>query len=707
MRREDLFEAIGMVKESQLAVCEKHRNPSVVTHREDSKMKNGKYSANSKRKGMPKIWLIAAIIAAMVFLMGCAVAYVLSLDNLVLGTEYIEDRTGITEPRTQLSLQGFVGSNSYQAAKEWFDFLQTYDPDGAIEFSDEADNVEFPEDYQFYHLYSLEMKEKLDEICQKHDLELLGPMLVDTTAENMFYELGINGILQEGAQAEIEWSTGGPGYFFRNGTFDVEFRVTLTGENNPWPYDNVVFFRCHNKSSFDTVFLSMADPTQFEEWNYTTSAGVEVLLVMGPDGALIVADIGDYFITVGGIESKAGNILDGEHTMTREDLEAYAEIFDFSIRPRRLTSEQVAAINARYDAHWAEIEAKQKEQNEKFQEYLGRASYDARVKFHLERDIEATRMGYTFYDFDNNGVEELVIGRDGYIEYIYTEKDGETAEILGWLKMGDTYLATDGTLVIMSDNTYRFFHVENGERIMDYWVERRTYWGHSDESPWRLCYGVDDDRPITEEEYYEYCNFKERVVLDMLPLTDYPLPKPANYNTDGRDVTLYNTATSYEEMIRNYIINPVELQPGVFSEPKYAMLDLDMDGQEELIIDEEEYRAVYTMTDDELVCLYSGASYYGAGLNICRGNIIEIIHTYSGENKVYCYYRMSGTGGEMVEYLRYDAERNPQNPWFRSTDGSGQDISLEPITKAEFDRIRNTYAPLELEWKPITEYPLE
>ena len=708
MTREDLLHAIGTVEESRLARCEKHRNPSVVTHREDSKMKNGgKYCKQTKSRRMPRVWLIAAIIAAMVFLMGCAVAYVLSLDNLVLGTEFIEDRTGETEPRTRLSLQGYVGSPSYQAAKEWFDFLQTYDPDGAIEFSDEANNVEFPEDYQFYHLYSVEMKEKLDQICQKYDLELLGPMIVDTTAENMFRELGINGILREGAQAEIEWSTGGPGYFFRNGTFDIEFRVTLTGENNPWPYDNVVFFRCHNKSSFDTVFLSMADPTQFEEWNYTTSAGVEVLLVMGPDGALIVADIGDYFITVGGIESKAGNILDGEHTMTREGLEAYAEIFDFSIRPRRLTAEQVAAINARYDAHWAEIEAKQKEQNEKFQEYLGRASYDARVKFHLERDTEATRMGYTFYDFDNNGVEELVIGRDGYIEYIYTEKDGETAEILGWLKMGDTYLATDGTLVIMSDNTYRFFHVENGERIMDYWVERRTYWGHSDESPWRLCYGVDDDRPITEEEYYEYCNFKERVVLDMLPLTDYPLPEPANYNTDGRDVTLYNTATSYEEMIRNYIINPVELQPGVFSEPKYAMLDLDMDGQEELIIDEEEYRAVYTMTDGELVCLYSGASYYGAGLNICRGNIIEIIHTYSGENKVYCYYRMSGTGGEMVEYLRYDAERNPQNPWFRSTDGSGQDISLEPITKAEFDRIRNTYAPLELEWKPITEYPLE
>ena len=73
MRREDLFEAIGKVKESQLAVCEKHRNPSVVTHREDSKVNNGgKYCKQTKSKRMPRIWLIAAIIAAMVFLMGCA-----------------------------------------------------------------------------------------------------------------------------------------------------------------------------------------------------------------------------------------------------------------------------------------------------------------------------------------------------------------------------------------------------------------------------------------------------------------------------------------------------------------------------------------------------------------------------------------------------------------------------------------------------------
>ena len=129
MRREDLFESIGMVEESRLARCENNRNPSLVIHREDSKMKNGKYFADTKRKGMPKIWLIAAIIAAMVFLMGCA-WIILRMQDMKLGDETLYydvfDDEGFVgrEPVEMevLTFAGVKGSPSYQAAKEWFDF---------------------------------------------------------------------------------------------------------------------------------------------------------------------------------------------------------------------------------------------------------------------------------------------------------------------------------------------------------------------------------------------------------------------------------------------------------------------------------------------------------------------------------------------------------------------------------------------------------
>lgn len=658
----------------------------------------------ASRHRVKKMWLIAAIVALVSILIGCAAAYILSLDQVILGTEYIEDRAGVTEPRTRISLQGYAGSPSYQAAKEWYEFEQTYDPDGTILSSVSNDEMIIPEKYQSYNCYTQEMTSKVDELCQKYGLETQGKVIFPLADEDFYTTLRLDRLVKENAAAQCDLS---PEYFYQTGTFMLSCGTTLTGENSPWPYPISYQYRCVMKSDLDTVFLSVRDAESYDQWAYTTSDGMVLLLAISEDKALLIADLENAFVTMNILNPRVGDILTGEQTITRAAMEAFAETFDFSFTPQRPTAQQVAALEAKYDAFLAEQEAYRQEQQEEFEEYLGRASYDARVKYHLEHETKAVRMGYTFYDFDGNGVEELVIGRDGYIEYIYTEKDGETAAIIGWpnLSLGVSYLATDGTLVNISGDTYRFFHVENGEKVSDYWVERRSYWGYTEESPWRLCYSIDDDRPITEEEYHEYCNSKERVVLNMLPLIDYPLPEPANYNTDGKDITLYSLAETYEELIRTYIINPVEVQPGVFSEPKYALLDLDNDGQEELIIDEEEYRAVYTTANGKLVPMYSGETYYDTGLNICKGNIIEIIYSYSGENKTYCYYRMSGTTGEMLEYLRYDAERDPENPWFRSTDGSGQDASLEPITQAEFDRIQKTYTPLELDWKPAAEYP--
>ena len=43
MRREDLFDAIGMVNEDRLIRCEKLRKPSVTTQRKDIGMHIGKY----------------------------------------------------------------------------------------------------------------------------------------------------------------------------------------------------------------------------------------------------------------------------------------------------------------------------------------------------------------------------------------------------------------------------------------------------------------------------------------------------------------------------------------------------------------------------------------------------------------------------------------------------------------------------------------
>ena len=71
---------------------------------------------------------------------------------------------------------------------------------------------------------------------------------------------------------------------------------------------------------------------------------------------------------------------------------------------------------------------------------------------------------------------------------------------------------------------------------------------------------------------------------------------------------------------------------------------------------------------------------------------------------MYCYYQLQNGVAVMVVYLRYDQQKNPENPWFYSSDASGLDVSLESMTQKEFDAYRNAYTPIELELKPLTDF---
>ena len=657
-------------------------------------------------KHSPKrIWLIAAVVALLLLLMGCTVAYVLSLDNMVLGTEYFEDRNGETEPRTQLSLQGFVGSNSYQAAKEWYEFEQSYDPNREIMDTLTHEEMKMPEEYLSYHCYTPEMTAKVDEICRKYGLEKQGEALIPVYEDDFYDVLQIRSILKDDAEAEVEIS---PVYFYRTGSFMLSCETKLTGNNNLWIYPIEYQYYCVMKTDFDTVGLNIGEEKSYDQWTYTTRDGTELLLAISEDKALLIADLEKFFVTMNILNPRVGDIIVGEQLMTRNVMEAFAETFDFSFMPQRPTEEQIAQIRAKELAFAEERKAKLEAIEEENQKLFGQESYEARVKFHLENGYEdSLRMGYAFYDIDKNGVEELLIGTDGYINYIYTDTGSEAAAIIGWPDYATAYFTEDGTIVNTDDYHTWFYQLDHTEKVNSYYVTYRPNWYPESESPWRLCYSFyTDERPITQEQYNQYRSGEGRVVLDFLPLAEYPLPETPNIHADGKDVTWIHAGDTYEELIRECVLNPREKMPDVYYDSFYTLRDLDEDGQEELILDNGYTRAVYTVENGKAVAMYSVSSISDAVLHICEGNIIEVIHSYPGQNKAYCYYRMSGTTGKMVEYLRYDADKNPQNPWFRSTDATGQDISLEPITKAEFDRIRITYAPLELDWKPVTEYPL-
>ena len=136
---------------------------------------------------------VAAVIALMLFLMGCAAVVLFHLNDLKIGEQaytqhplYLEDgsKTPATEKVKEIiSVQGFAESPNQKAAKEWYAFTKAYDiaqkyPDGIPDFTP-------PKDYDAYWVPTQELADKVDDICKKYDLKLAGEgALLLTQAES-------------------------------------------------------------------------------------------------------------------------------------------------------------------------------------------------------------------------------------------------------------------------------------------------------------------------------------------------------------------------------------------------------------------------------------------------------------------------------------------------------------------------------------------
>lgn len=697
MRREDLFNAIGMVEESRLARCEKNQHPFTATGRANSKVKTGgKYAAKSKRKGMSKVWLVAAIIAAMVLLMGCAIV-LKSLGMLSMGTTNvdipIDYHNSVTEERSVLSLQGYQGTPGYQAALEWNQFLDTYDPDGSILASlPDKKNTGIPAEYSAYSCYTQEMKAKIDEICAKYGLELLGKSYLEDTNEEFFGALGIDGIIVENAQAEVVLY---PEYYYRDGTFVVYGLTTLTGDNTPWQFPIEFNLRCVMKSSFDCVTNHIKDLSGFTEWTYTLSDGTEVLLALSKEGAFIIADCTDCFITITLETTVQKWYMDEPVTMDKAALEAVANTFDLTFHPQK---PDVAAAEAREEARYQEYLRQTEAAQKANEEFYGKGSYAERIRYNIQEEYRSDRYGYVLMDLDGNGIAELLIGQDGWFKHLYTVS-GETTTALidaNILPYANYYLCEGNIIAMVVDqHTYQFGKVVGDHMQWDVILEYDDR--HYPEHPWRKIHYdgyIKDSDPIPESEFNAIIHSYKRVVIDTTPLSEFPQETEVVRSPDKMYPDIYR---NFEEMILSRLDSD---ERDAYS---FALLDFDGDGQEELIVYERTFTSIYTMTDGVLNTIISAYD-----ITICEENIIKKTMRYSEDTYAVCYYQIvEGNQTKLVEYLRYDADRDPMNPWFRSTDASGFDGTLVPITEHEFDRIMDSYKDVGLEMKPLSEYPFD
>lgn len=644
-------------------------------------VRSGNIPASGKKLVSKKLWLIAAIITLILLLVGCAVVYVLSLQDLKIGENTVTEPEHyganwvVIEAKEKtyeyLSVQGSVDSPNQQAVKEYRDYLDAIDRDTVTDEEKAAKRREIAEKYGL---------KLLSEGISIHYLQ--GDALPDKLQFPNFY--------MEQPYAQLHYVSGG---FHREGNFRIHLNIEPVDGLLDWPYFITAEYRYYEKDYFVYDYISVEHLDSFQEWEYTMPDGKPVLLALGKEDALIIAERENGTFCVN-FDSHIG--ID---TISKETLEKIADLFDFSYVPY-LTDAEIQAVEIKLQ----EVEAQQYQQSlaqqAQWEASLKKEGFAGWVRQTLEGRSydEVIDLGYAFHDIDGNGVDDLLIGRDGYCTAIYWEVNGETIQFSNAAALlFPCENQTIGYTLTPFDTNYFFTRADNGTTMG---VANIKYIPGHPEGEYRKAdmnhwnrYDI-----ITKEEFDSIMNSYVRIPITFLPLTEYPLDETVQL--EDRSQLYSESAEKYEDIIRMRLTSKEEHWPRW----KYDIRDLNDDGVEEMIWSEDGRIWIYATVDGAIIS-YNMVS--DGSMRPCEDGIVEAIQHYGPVNMTYRYYRLEKERVVLVDYLRYDVDRDPENPWFRSPDLTGQDFTLEPISEMEAKSIIASYDSLDIDMKPIADYPFE
>lgn len=476
----------------------------------------GKRKASSDpargRKLFRKPLVIAAMIALMLFLMGCAIV-AMRLQHLTIrdDTAAPPETLANGEELNLISIQGYMGSDSYKAFKEWQEFLNAYDTDGSILAAN--DDFRKPDAYFSYSCYSQEMADKLAEICGKYALEPLGKPWFYDRAEDVFDAVGIESAFSEQTEAQNI-----SGYCYQDGSFQLEGDLELTGEWN----ELVSFdYRSVQKTSFDGVARNIGNVDAWDQWNYTMKDGTTVLLALQEESGLIIADKEDSFVTVAALGVFANGYAFGEVPNDRAFLEAFCDAFDFSYQTQPVDPAEADAL------YQAQLERDANEAPHSvsiidaayLSDYAGWIDY--MVNEEKYQDLE-----YALIDVNDDGVEELLLrsvnhfgftGDENCFFALVTMEDGKINRMM---EGGNFYLCEGNVIEVDwgSGHSYSTFDLVAESRFIvtvDYY-EQTGQWSRRDDEYNEQA--VD----ITEEEANAIMAQYPRIPIDFKPAEEFP-----------------------------------------------------------------------------------------------------------------------------------------------------------------------------------------
>lgn len=679
----ELFRALGGVSTENLAGADRLQRMQEVPVR--------------RRRSVKQAALIAAVIALLMLLVGCAAVYVLHLQDLKVD-EYrtiptpVYDENGDVVPvgthplRTEISLQGV----NQDALKEWSSFLREYDKDAeiAIAYDNGSEDTGIPEAYYIsYGCYSWDMVNKLDEIAKKYGLKLLSTEVTSQSyeSETFLSALGVDPLYQEKAEYLN-------GIFYPEGTFDFSLLFQLDGED--WPYeDNCAQYHYSLKSFFDPKGGVITDFADCIQWNYTRKDGKELLLAMNGEQAWIFADRADAFISISFASSKWDNGV--KQQMSQELLEKITERFNLDITPRTVDMGQIETLRAEakraYDA-----------QREESIQQMYAKGYEAHIQHQLDtalNDRQRDSLYYSLYDLNGDGVDELLSGGKGIVQNILSLRDGVS---YSYCDFDDLNLFGIWRITVCEGNILALKDALSGE----YYVflradaEGLTYLEglRKKDDTW---YSIPEQPPASPEnpKTVEISSEQAKAIQDSYVPVDNQ-PQWQLMKRYGEPVKTISWTDPYSQYIADCLDRLTDAD-----KLTYALMDLNGDGVKELITKDilvhpsgnraPEYRyAVYTIVDGERVTLQEVPL-----TGFCEGGIAMWCDE---QESYYAFYRMNGTKLEEVERIWKD---RVDLYWTRFLD---DDPNPQPVAFSE-EKAReyiNAYKPITLDMKPFSEYPL-
>lgn len=212
---------------------------------------------------------------------------------------------------TVIALQGVPESPEFQANAEWMDFLASYD---AAAMTQEAAAC-LPEKYDLYSVSTQDMANELDRIIRKYNLRLHTSMTDFDSEDTLYALLEAEPFLTDCAAVS--------GYLYEDGSFQA-YGTNVSGKSYEYQLGRYV------KGAFSEVTLNIGNAEDYEEWIYTTSRGDEVQLSLGPNRCVVMSDQPKVFVAINLLGGTEGNSLFMPEPVTKEDLEAFAELFDFA-----------------------------------------------------------------------------------------------------------------------------------------------------------------------------------------------------------------------------------------------------------------------------------------------------------------------------------------------------------------------------------------